>query len=375
MISFSILPRKISRGVLLTATAIYLFAGTFGAVAGGGDHSGGHDGMSGHDFGNHNSGDHNFGNRDQGMKPPSESHRDRGDDRNNFFRKPDDRRQDAEGRTKMRGKDNAAPTTAAPGSASNNTIHPIVTNNPGTTTTSAPPAPSSAGNNTIHPIVTNHPAQPPTNAPAGAGVLPPHDPVGNTRPTVGASNPAQPPANGPAGAGALPPHDPVGNTHPTVGSSPPTVVSVSNGVTTTQIQNGLGGVTVYSDKPGTITVTNGKESTTLTGGSVTLSGNVVGVGGGQGVEVGPRNSAGNTVVAIKPPAPAPAAPGHVTGGGPEGGFFGDLGSSIKDGVKAVGNGLEEGSAILGKGVTGNLGINPGFHPSPVPPATSTIQQQ
>jgi hypothetical protein len=338
MISFSILLKKISRGVLLTVTAVYLFAGTFGAVAGGGDHSGGHDGMSGHDFGNHNFGDHNSGSRDQGMKPPSESHRDRGDDRNNYFRRPDDRRQDAEGRTgKPRGKDNAAP-----GTAGNNTIHPIVTNKPaqpsgnasvgtgkdktpGTpTTTSAPPAPGSAGNNTIHPIVTNNPTQPPANAPAGAAALPPHDPVGNTRPTVG--------------------------------SSPPTVVTVSNGVTTTQIQNGVGGVSVYSDKPGTITVTNGKESTTLSGASVTLSGNVVGVGGGQGVEVGPRNGEGKTVVAVKPPAPASPLP---NGGKTDLKGGGDPGVDVLNGVSDFGYGVTHGFA-------------PGAAP---PPTTSTIQQQ
>jgi hypothetical protein len=150
------------------------------------------------------------------------------------------------------------------------------------------PLPGSAANNTLHPIINNKPAQPTASAPTGTGKLPPNDPVGNT--------------------------------HPTLGANPPTIVTVSNGVSTTQIQNGLGGVYVYSDKPGTITVSNGKESTTLPGASVTLSGNVVGVGGGQGVEVGPRNGEGKTVVAIKPPAgPTPAAPtaggNHTTGPG------------------------------------------------------------
>ena len=109
---------------------------------------------------------------------------------------------------------------------------------------------------------------------------------------------------------------------------------------------------------------------------MTLSGNVVGVGGGQGVEVGPRNGEGNTVVAIKPPAPPPAAPGHVTGG-PEGGFFGDLGSSIADGAKAVGHGVADGLITVGKGVYDVE--HPGFTASPAhplpPPTTSTIQQQ
>ena len=158
----------------------------------------------------------------------------------------------------------------------------------GKTTSATEPLPGSAANNTIHPIINNKPAQPTASAPTGTGKLPPNDPVGNT--------------------------------HPTPGANPPTAVTVSNGVSTTQIQNGLGGVYVYSDKPGTITVSNGKESTTLPGASVTLSGNVVGVGGGQGVEVGPRNGEGKTVVAIKPSAgPTPAAPtaggNHTTGPG------------------------------------------------------------
>jgi len=346
-------PCKMSRRLLLAATAIILFAGTQGSLAGGSDH-----------FGDHSLGNHNFGIRDQAMKPPSESHRDRSDDRNSYFRKLDDRRQDTDRRTaKTRVKDNAGTpaTTAPPGTASNNTIHPIITNGaarpaanpptgtgkdktPSTNTTSVPP-PGIAGNNSVHPIVTNNPAQPGTNAPTGTGKLPPNDPVGNT--------------------------------HPTAGASSPTVVTVSNGVTTTQIQNGLGGVSVYSDKPGTITVSNGKESTTLSGASVTLSGNVVGVGGGQGVEVGPRNGEGKTVVVIKPPSPPPAAPGHVTGGGPEGGFLGDLESSIVDGAKAVGHGAAEGAIAVGKGVYDVT--HPTFEARPVnptpPPATSTIQQQ
>ncbi len=150
---------------------------------------------------------------------------------------------------------------------------------------------------------------------------------------------------------------------------------MSNGVTTTQIQNGPGGVAVYSDKPGAIT--NGKESTTLPGGSVTLSGNIVGVCHGEGVEVGPRNGEGKTAVAIKPPPPPPAAPTRVTGG-PEGGFFGALGSSIKDGVKAVGKGIEDGAIAAGKGIADVTGLDPTFKAGPVnvpPPSTSTLQQQ
>lgn len=348
---------KASRRILLAATAICLSISTHCAVAGGGGHSGDRAGVENHGSGMHDDGakSHGFGTHDFGKEKSDFGHdRERAD--KPYERDDRDRRKSVDERTpvlKDAGKDKGGGIPATgPGSASKNTIHPIVTNDTGRPQASGSPSGGQPhGNtvdNTIHPIVTG--------------------------------NPSQPSANPPVVAGKLPPNDPVGNTHPTAGVNPPTVVSVSNGVTTTQIQNGLGGVTVYSDKPGTITVTNGKESTTLNGGSVTLSGNVVGVGGGQGVQVGPRNAEGNTVVAIKPPAPPPAAPTHVTGG-PEGGFFGDLGSSIKDGVKAVGNGIEAGTVAVGKGIADGLGVDPTFEAHPVPgpvgppPATSTVQQQ
>ncbi len=390
---------RFSGRILLATTAICLFMGTQGASAGGG-HSGDHGGMENHgsgmheeSFGMHESGGRGEGVKSQGFgmrdartdKPDVVRDRARASQDNQLFRAREDRRKDAEQRTPAvndNGKArNGGISAAAPGNAATNTIHPIVTNNagqppatgPASTGKNAGAGQSSPGaaNNTIHPIVTNDPAHSAPNPPVVAGKLPPNDPVGNTHPTPG--------ANPPVVAGKLPPNDPVGNTHPTPGANPPTVVTVSNGLTTTQIQNGPGGVAVYSDKPGTITVTNGKESTTLNGGSVTLSGDVVGVGHGQGIEVGPRNGEGKTVVAISPPAPAPAPapPSHVTGG-PEGGFFGDLGSSIKDGVKAAGNGLADGAATVGKGITDGLGLDTGFSAKPLPappPATSTIHQQ
>ena len=104
------------------------------------------------------------------------------------------------------------------------------------------------------------PHRPPTNG----GIVP-------TDPITG-GKPAQTSTNG----GTLPPNDPVGNTRPTVNGSG--TVTVSNGVTTYEIPNGPGGVALYSGKDGTITVTNGTEMKTLNGGSVTLSGNVKGVG-------------------------------------------------------------------------------------------------
>jgi hypothetical protein len=192
---------------------------------------------------------------------------------------------------------------------------------------SRPPAvPGTAGNNTIHPIVT--------------------------------SKPAQPTAAAPIGTGRLSPSDPVGNTHPTAGANPPTVVTVSNGVSAAQIQNGPGGVVVYSEKPGTITVDNGKEKTTLSGGSVTLSGNVMGVGAGQGIEVGKPNSEGKTVVAIKPTPEPP-----------------QLNTNSEDLRKGFYKGCTPCEVFEGINDFG-YGVAHGFAPGPVPPPkTSTTTQQ
>lgn len=207
---------------------------------------------------------------------------------------------------------------------------------------------------------------------AGCGT-PANDPVGNTHPSLPQRTDttrkpvlenvrkAQPlsdnaPAKPAPVAGKLP-NDPVGSTHPAAGASRPATVTVSNGVTTTQIQNGLGGLTAYSDKPGTITVTNGKEKTTLTGGSVTLSGNVVGVGGGQGVQVGKRIGEGKTVVAIKPPQPAVA---------PRNG---------EDDARAFIEGCTPCEIMQGVHDFG-YGVAHGFAPGPAPsPTTSTTTQQ
>lgn len=166
------------------------------------------------------------------------------------------------------------------------------------------------------------------NTPSGTGGKIPLDPGTGGKPTQTTTN-----------GGRLPPNDPVGNTHPAAPGSPPSVVTVSNGVTKYDIPNGPGGVAVYSSSPGTITVTNGKESKTLSGGSLTLSGNVVGVGAAQGIQVVAPNGEGKTVVAIKPPAPidakpsAPTSIGHVTTGP---GSITVTGSDLKTAGKAAG---------------------------------------
>jgi hypothetical protein len=60
----------------------------------------------------------------------------------------------------------------------------------------------------------------------------------------------------------------------------PGVVTVSNGVTRYEMQNGPRGVAVYSSSPGAIAVTDGTGSKTWSAGSLTLSGNVIGAGAG-----------------------------------------------------------------------------------------------
>jgi hypothetical protein len=90
------------------------------------------------------------------------------------------------------------------------------------------------------------------------------------------------------------------NTVRPIPSPPPSTVTISNGVSSVQIKDGAGGVTVSSSRAGTITVSNGTESQTLAGGALTISG-AKGIGGGQNIQVGAANGEGRTVVAIKPP--------------------------------------------------------------------------
>ncbi|MGB9043503.1 MAG: hypothetical protein WCC81_13655 [Pseudolabrys sp.] len=53
------------------------------------------------------------------------------------------------------------------------------------------------------------------------------------------------------------------------------IVTVSNGITTSDISSGPGGLEASSNAPGMITITSGSNSVTLRGSRVTLSGEVV----------------------------------------------------------------------------------------------------
>jgi len=220
------------------------------------------------------------------------------------------------------GKVTVTKTGAGTGPAS--TINPpIHAGNPPrgpVATKNAPsPAPGTGGTNTIHPIP----------GPAPTTNLPP--------PTHGGTPPRAPVAEAPGG---------------------PAVVS--NGQVKLYIPNSASGLSVTSNKTGTITVSNGDptHSVTLPGGSVTISGGgVTTVGGAPGVQVITHPN-GDFVAAATPPAsnvPAPS-PGHVTGG-PEGGFLNALGSGLKD--------------LVDPSFTAKV---PAENVKP-PPATSTIYQR
>lgn len=128
------------------------------------------------------------------------------------------------------------------------------------------------------------------------------------KPTDSAAS--KPIASGSVSTAAVAP--PVNTIHPIL-SPPAGNVTVSNGVTKYEIPDGAGGVSAYSSAPGKITVTNGKDSVTLNGSSVTVS-NALGVGAAQNnVQVGARNGEGKTVVSVAPTPEAQTAGGNVTG--------------------------------------------------------------
>ena len=130
--------------------------------------------------------------------------------------------------------------------------------------------------------------------------------------------------------------------HP-IASPTPHKVTISNGVNSLQIDDGAGGVTVSSNSPGTITVSNGHDSQTLSGGTLTVSG-ALGIGSGNGVQVGPTNGEGKTVIALTPPPPPPAAePSHVIS---HPGILSGISDAIGDGLDSVGHGIADAAGHL-----------------------------
>ncbi len=152
--------------------------------------------------------------------------------------------------------------------------------------------------------------------------------------------------------GGTPPRGPVATTNPpttgvviTHGGNPPSgpvagapgsPAVVSNGKVKLYIPNSASGLTVTSNKAGTVTVSNGdpSHSVTLPGGSVTISGGGVNaVGGAPGVQVVSHPN-GDFVAATTGPKKSAPASGTVTGG-PEGGFVNALGNGLLDEVKRL----------------------------------------
>jgi hypothetical protein len=108
----------------------------------------------------------------------------------------------------------------------------------------------------------------------------------------------------------------VNTIHP-IPSPPRRVVTISNGKDSFQIYDGPGGVTVTSSRPGQLTVSNGVQSQTLSGITMTITGSA-GVGVAKGLGTGPRQADGSTVV-LSPngtvtstsPIPGTGFEGHV----------------------------------------------------------------
>jgi hypothetical protein len=97
-----------------------------------------------------------------------------------------------------------------------------------------------------------------------------------------------------AGLGALA-RDSNGN------SSSASVAIVSNGMVTSMIANGAGGLEISSNAPGMITISSGSNSVSLRGDYVTLSGAVtLAPGATPGVTVTPNEQGGYTVI-LDPP--------------------------------------------------------------------------
>jgi hypothetical protein len=168
------------------------------------------------------------------------------------------------------------------------------------------------------------------------------DPVTNGKPVNGGSPPktpvssTEPITKGTPISGGSPPRSPVATANPAPAGPPAGAAVVSNGQVKLNIPNSSGGLTVTSDKPGTITVSNGdpSHSVTLPGGSVTISGGQAlnTVAGGPGVQVVTHPN-GDFVAAANAPVPPPTR--TTVTGGPEGGFFNALGNGLVDTGKDI----------------------------------------
>jgi hypothetical protein len=164
------------------------------------------------------------------------------------------------------------------------------------------------------------------------GGSPPKTPVSSTEPIT----------NGAPISGGSPPRSPVATANPAPAGPPAGAAVVSNGQVKLNIPDSSGGLSVTSDKPGTITVSNGdpSHSVTLPGGSVTISGGQAlnTVAGGPGVQVVTRPN-GDFVAAANAPVPPPTR--TTVTGGPQGGFLNALGNTVTSIPAGIVNGVAD----------------------------------
>lgn len=106
------------------------------------------------------------------------------------------------------------------------------------------------------------------------------------------------------------------------------IATISNGVTTSAIANGKT-LTVTSNSPGMITVTDGKNSVTMPGGSLTLSG-APSVVAGSNLEVHRNPNTGDVTFAINPRVASEPSKGTPS-------ISGMLVDDLKNAGKAAGN--------------------------------------
>jgi hypothetical protein len=171
------------------------------------------------------------------------------------------------------------------------------------------------------------------------------DPMTNGKPVNGGKTPVsstEPITKAAPISGGSPPRSPVATTNPTSAGPPAGAAVVSNGQVKLYIPNSPSGLSVTSDKPGTITVSNGdpSHSVTLPGGSVTISGGGVNaVGAAPGVQVVSHPNGDFAAIATSTTVPVPAR--TTVTGGPEGGFINALGNGLVDTGKDVGNSLAD----------------------------------
>jgi hypothetical protein len=174
------------------------------------------------------------------------------------------------------------------------------------------------------------------------------DPMTNGKPSPSGSPPKtpvstiEPITKGAPISGGSPPRSPGATANPTPAAPPAGVAVVSNGQVKLNIPNSSGGLSVTSDKPGTITVSNGdpNHSVTLPGSSVTISGGQAlnDVGAGPGIQVTSHPN-GDFVAAANAPVPPPTR--TTVTGGPQGGFLNALGNTVTSIPAGIVNGVAD----------------------------------